>query len=472
MVRSSWAAIAAGLALSAPGWPSALAEAPPTDIIYACHCDGDGALSGGARLLEIDLSDLPIIDRGEVSVTTVWDNGPTANRIDLVLLGDGYTAPEQGLFAQHAENAIQSLFAQTPLAEYAQLFNVHRVDIVSPDSGVDNDPAQGVDRDTPLKMGFWCGGTERLLCVSVSRAYAYAAYAPETEQIIAIANSDKYGGGGYRFSDIATMSGAHNQSAELALHEFGHSFGELADEYDYGGVGDYSGDEPVDANISTLNFDQLASSGAKWARWLGAQGLDGVVGAYEGAGYSRRGLFRPSRNSKMRTLGKPFNAPSVEQMIIEMYRIVDPIDDAWPSTGGVASPGQHGVQPALPGLTIEWYVDGQRIEGADAPTLDTRTIHLSPGDYELRVVVRDDTPLVRDESTRMALMTSERAWRFEAAPKAGDLDADGQVGASDLAFVLSEWGATDSPADLSADGVVDALDIAMLLSFWDALPGN
>ena len=89
----------------------------------------------------------------------------------------------------------------------------------------------------------------------------------------------------------------------------------------YGAVGRYSGSEPSSHNITT------DPTGSKWADWIGYdQPGVGVIGAYEGAGYHETGLYRPSWDSKMRSLGKPFDAIAREQFIRRLYTYVDPID--------------------------------------------------------------------------------------------------------------------------------------------------
>jgi hypothetical protein len=142
---------------------------------------------------------------------------------------------------------------------------------------VDNDPVQGVARDTALDMYFWCGGVERLLCLNVAEADQYAAQAPGADAIVAIGNSATYGGAGY--PSLSTVSGGHASSGRIAIHELGHSVGGLADEYFSDGT-TYTGPEPGAPNVTT------DPSGAKWSAYLGQATPDGgVIGAYQGGYY-------------------------------------------------------------------------------------------------------------------------------------------------------------------------------------------
>jgi len=252
------AAVLAALACSA-AWAQ--------DRVYYDYVE-DGVLKGGW----IDAADLcPPPAPGGVGVaatsTTIVNNGPSANRIDLVTVGDGYTAAQMATYYSHVTNVINLFFAQEPLNEYSTCFNVHRVDVASNESGVDNDPTSGISRDTALDAGFWCADIERLLCVNTNKAWSYAGSAPACEQVLVLVNSSKYGGAGY--TNLATVAGANSSAVEVALHEFGHSFAKLGDEYDYGGSTTYTGGEPADPNASIYQSAQWRpaprSGTAGWA---------------------------------------------------------------------------------------------------------------------------------------------------------------------------------------------------------------
>ena len=398
------------------------------ETVYYDAADERGELTGG-RTLELR----PSLDRAlmgpAASVTTLLAQGPSSRRIDLVFVGDGYTAADLAAYAVHVQNALDALLAQEPYATYRTFFNAHRVDVISNESGVDNDPTPGIDRDTAMDMAFWCGDIERLLCVDVDKAYAFAAAAPQTDQVLAVANSTKYGGAGYTESDLATFSGGNSASTWVAIHELGHSLGNLADEYDYADGSRYDGPELTEPNVSILDAASMATAGTKWAPWLGAAGVgfDGPVSAYEGACYKQYGAYRPTANSIMRALGRPFNPPSAESLILEFYGIVSPIDTSGVIGGG--APGESSVvyvdpvDPVGHPLDIQWSVDGNPVPGATQESLRVAPLvgllGLSPGDHALSVRVTDNTALVRDEIARAARMAATRSWVLHISPDAG-----------------------------------------------------
>uniref|UniRef100_A0AAU2VFY4 M64 family metallopeptidase n=1 Tax=Streptomyces sp. NBC_00003 TaxID=2903608 RepID=A0AAU2VFY4_9ACTN len=340
------------------------------------------------------------------------DNGSTADRLDIVIVGDGYTAGQLDQFHTDAKEKWGEITGVEPYTTYQNLFNVWTVDAVSAQSGVSGDPAQGDVKDTALGSYFWCDGVERLLCIDQNKVDSYVAKAPQADLVIVLANSTKYGGAGYNepsktlgYEGISTASAGNAKSGQVAIHETGHSLGKLADEYFYPdtpGYEHYAGPEADQSNISILTADQMAGDRTKWYRWLGETSPDGgTVGAYEGGGYYVTGLNRPTDGSIMRILGKPFNLPGVEAMIAGFYRHASIATPAT-STARTLRPYDTArvVVPRLAGdrqLTVRWYLDGRelrRYEGLTA--VPVRGLGLGRGDHDLTVRVLDRTPSVRD----------------------------------------------------------------------------
>lgn len=242
---------------------------------------------------------------------TFLDNGPPANRVDIVFLGDGYTSTELGIYQTHINLMMAHLFdeGEDPFPRYENYFNAHRIDVISQQSGAD-DPSVPFFVNTALDATYrYDGVTQRLLYINDPKANTAMSAglngAFTADMRLVTVNATQYGGGGGFY---AVYAGGDSSATEVALHELGHSFSNLADEYG-GFTTTYNGAEPTEVNVTK------DSGGAKWARWLGYdQPGIGVIGAYEGGRYYNRGIYRPSLNSKMRALGRPFDAISREEI--------------------------------------------------------------------------------------------------------------------------------------------------------------
>lgn len=246
----------------------------------------------------------------------IQHTGPSERRFDLVIVGDGYTQADLPAYHQQAVSKWEELSAVEPFKSYKDSFNVWQINVISRESGVDGDPTMGIQRDTAMDMGFWCQGTaprtERLLCANENKVNQFAALAPEADQVIALGNSTKYGGAGGK---VATSSGGNPQAGQIVVHELGHSIGGLADEYDFP-YGSYRGPELSEPNVTIRTRQEIEQGRVKWYQYLGKPSPDGgMIDAYEGARYHKRGIYRPTVNSVMRTLGREYNLPSRDALI-------------------------------------------------------------------------------------------------------------------------------------------------------------
>ncbi|WP_395298330.1 M64 family metallopeptidase [Kitasatospora hibisci] len=368
------------------------------------------------------LADRPQAVAADGAVTPLVQNGSTDTKLDVVVIGDGYTAGEQEKFRADATAKWQEVSAVEPYATYRNLFNVWAVEAVSAQSGITGDPDRAAVRDTALGSYFWCEDIERLLCVDVEAVERYAAKAPQADLVLVVANSAKYGGAGYNdvrsplgYEGIATVAGGNDRSGQIAVHETGHSLGKLADEYYYDGQGTYRGAEPAESNISTLTTERMRRERAKWYRWLGRTSPDGgTVGAYLGGGYYPDGIFRPTENSIMRSLGREFNLPGREAMIAGFYRHATTVTSTTPANSTLDSSGRLTVDLPVPGTTLRWYSDGRELthlRGRTTIPLSSFGFAAGPRGigYRLTAVATDPTPDVLDPALRPSL-TSALSW--------------------------------------------------------------
>ena len=399
------------------------------DVIFYDYIDVNGELNGGVIHIDEENKAEILGDDAEPTLEpfnyeTVVGGDNINNRINIVLLGDGYTVDQLEEYARHVTRIVNTFFNEEPFITYKPLFNMHRVDVISNDIGVDNDPSDGDERDTALNMGYSCGGAS--LCIDLGLAREAAANAPKADQIIALAHSSRYGGTGYS-SNVSTVVGDSSYTSEIVKHEFGHAFGDLADEY-YGRTGTYEGGELSRANNSIYQEDEMLSMQTKWYRWLDLED----VSTFEGADMYKYGIYRPTNNSKMRELERPWGEVNTEQLIISAYKVVDPIDASTVEGNYPQGVVFEITTVDIPTITVQWYLDGQAISGAGETTLDTAILGNLEGKHTVAVRVIDTTDKVRDESARDQYMTSERIWELTGADNVAPVitligDADMEV---------------------------------------------
>ncbi|MFH8368585.1 M64 family metallopeptidase [Streptomyces sp. NPDC018031] len=355
-------------------------------------------------------------------VTPIVEKGPTADKVDVVFIGDGYTLDQQEDFHADVRAKWTEMSAVQPYAAYRDLFNVWSVDAVSRQSGVSGDPSKDVVKDTALKSYFWCDGLERLLCVDNAKVESYAVKAPAADLVVVLSNSAKYGGAGYNdvtskpgYNGIATASSDNPDSDQVAVHETGHSLGKLADEYFYPEYGTYDGAEPTESNISELSAEQLKSQKKKWYRWIGQTSPDGgTVGAYEGGGYYPKGINRPTENSIMRTLGREFNLPGREAMIAGFYQHASVISSGTAKNTVLSRTTKLTVD--IPdSAVITWRVDGIEVTAAKGRTEITPKslgVRADGREHTITAKATDTTKSVKAPALRK-LLTDTRSWKVK-----------------------------------------------------------
>ncbi len=182
--------------------------------------------------LVVDPAD-PAIDRSAPSTAAkVWavvKNGEPRDKVDLLLIGDGYTAGEMDKWHRDARRLAETLFAVSPFKERRTDFNVWALDIPSEESGVSR-PSDGVYRRSAVRAVYDAFGSERYVLAFDNKRLREAAAAAPYEFIEIVVNDRKYGGGGIH-NLYATVSSDNAFTPYVFVHEFGHHFAGLADEY-------------------------------------------------------------------------------------------------------------------------------------------------------------------------------------------------------------------------------------------------
>lgn len=420
---------------------------------------------------------------GFVSVTKIQDTGDDDNRLVIVVMGDGYTLDNlnNGDFAQNAADMVLTMGVESPWDIMMDATNIYRIDVESNEEGADNE-IFGVYKDTYFNSSFWVNDIERLLALTgdgASKAYTLAnlaVHAGVWDVILVIVNSTKYGGSG---GGIATSS-VHSAGPEVVLHELGHSFAHLADEYET----EYPGFPPGDGEPN-VDFD-YSGSGLKWLPWVEpgtplptpeSSPYLNVVGAFEGARYLTEGIYRPVYNCKMRSLGPDFGSICKEAHIRELLELITLTDEQYPDTSVehiLDETGMSfGVMPLpLPDLVCEWSLNGVPLAGPGGPELTVTSEDLTDSVQLLSLTVCFDTPLVRLDT-----LLETHAWHLVKAgpttcctgPGVGDCDCSGVVDISDISTLIDNLFLTLTPlccydeGDIDFTGVIDITDLSILI---------
>jgi hypothetical protein len=237
----------------------------------------------------------------------VLNSGDPAIRVDVVIIPEGYTADQMDLFKEDCKKFANYLFNSTPFKENKEKFNIWGVEAPSEESGTDI-PADNIWRKTVLNSRFYTFDLDRYLMTSDYKSVRDVAANAPYDQIYILVNSSKYGGGAI-YNHYSVCVNRNMFEEYVFVHEFGHGFGFLADEY-------YSSDvayndfyplhlEPLERNLTTLvDFE------SKW-KHLVKKGIPiptpndkkyaYVVGLFEGGGYMAAGIYRPEFDCTMKS---------------------------------------------------------------------------------------------------------------------------------------------------------------------------
>jgi hypothetical protein len=270
----------------------------------------------------------PYIINDKPDVYPVYEylkNGKSSENIDVAIVAEGYTLEQMDKFIKDASRFTELIFSKAPFNQFKDKFNVTFVKVPSDEEGTDK-PHLNIWKKTALETSFNTFDMDRYLSLydyhKLGKILSNCAY----DQIIILVNTKTYGGGGiYNCYSIAVADNLF--SDYIFIHEFGHAFAGLADEYE---ISDPANQdfydislEPWEPNITTLvNFDK------KWKKMLDKntpiptplKGYENKVGVFEGAGYRNKGIFRPYQYCIMRDFQKlefcPVCQNAIKQIIL------------------------------------------------------------------------------------------------------------------------------------------------------------
>ncbi len=336
-------------------------------------------------------------------VEAIKISGSKEKRINLVILSEGYKAIEFPNFITDATNFTTYMFSQSPFLEYANYFNVYAIKIPSNESGADH-PKTALDEgsysvplntvDTYLNATYDAFGTHRLLYYGIDGTTAassaikintvLATNFPLYDQALILVNSSYYGGTGGEFP----MASNGSSASEIIIHELGHSFANLKDEY-------YPGDVLA---AEAINMTQETNPTlVKWKNWINSNG----IGIYP---YATSGIAatwnRPHQNCKMRYLGVPFCSVCKEGIVEKIHSIISPIDSYTPISNSITSPTfpldfqLNLIHPNPNTLGNTWTLNSTTF-ATNVDAVSILETDLNSGINNLTAVIIDTTPLLR-----------------------------------------------------------------------------
>ena len=244
-----------------------------------------------------------------VAVSKVYGSGDPHTSVDLAFIAEGYKADEMGKFREDVKKMADVLFAEAPFSDYKDRFNIWAVEAISQDSGTDV-PGEHIYMNTAVNSSFYTFDIDRYLTTQDIKAVNdYAAAVPH-DNIIVLINSTRYGGGGVYNYYTGTTTG-NQLSPKVFIHEFGHGFAGLADEY-YTSTVAYDEFYPLNVEPWEPNITTMVNFGAKWKKMIAKdipiptppeEKYKDVTGLFEGGGYSAKGIFRSEMDCRMKSNG-------------------------------------------------------------------------------------------------------------------------------------------------------------------------
>lgn len=354
----------------------------------------------------------------------LFTNGPTAKRLNVVVMAEGYTTNQVSLFLFDATNAVNNLLAQQPYQEYRNYFNAYAIFVASAEAGSDHPVSGGILKNTHFNSSFDSYGISQLLTIppnNYNGNYSQgqgkvdtllAALMPEYDLAVMAVNDLEYGGSG----GLTLITSVHLLGSEIIVHESGHTWGGLADEYDNGPPAGHVWVEKPNATAVT------SRPSIRWNTWiLGSTPLPTpesgenaeLVGLFQGAQYAASGWYRPKLDCKMNNLGISFCEVCSEQLVKSVYARLRPIDSFTPTATNLTLYSTQAVtfsvatlQPLTYSLSVQWFTNNVAVTGASNPTFILSPMSQGNGSRTVKAIVSDATTLVRNDPTGLLRQTN------------------------------------------------------------------
>jgi len=270
-------------------------------------------------------TDITIVHKGEKNVPQyIVLNEPASDNkaINIAFVAEGYTQEQMEDYLADCKKGMEGLFGFEPYKHLRDRFRVIAVLTPSQDCGP-SIPSEGVWHNTAMGSSFDTFGMARYLTTLRIKQMHDAIAGTPYEHIIVMVNTDRYGGGGI-YNTLNLLMTKHKLFIEVLVHEFGHSFAGLADEYAY--EGEEPNDFPLDVEPWAPNITTLADFDSKWKSMMPEgkaiisktddKNFDTkTIGLYEGAGCVLNGVYRPTPNCMMKTLKEPTFCPVCSKTI-------------------------------------------------------------------------------------------------------------------------------------------------------------
>lgn len=370
---------------------------------------------------EFTASILPLSASG--NLTTLAGNARSSG-LQWVITGDGFLASQRAALLQQAYGILDTTLGQPELAKHRSIWNVQVLSVASAESGADV-PSANTYRDTAFDSTFDCGGLARLICLNWDKVYARVIPEfPDYDVLLVIVNSDLYGGSG---GEQGAVTSSHPLAAHIMLHEMGHSFAGLGDEYaDSDAERTRAGTYFEGRFPNITRFTDLAR--IPWRYWFQdpnnvptTPGMAGI-GRFEGAFYTLAGYYRPADDSFMRSSLAGMTVVHAEAWTRSIYRRIGPIVGSTPTEAALTLAADErrafGVERRFPASVqaVRWYLDGQEVDSArDAGQM--MCCAGITGTHVLRVDVNDISGVIRVPDATES--RASRSWNLTIDPNLG-----------------------------------------------------